>query len=97
MFQNVQLLEQFNNLKIELHLMQCQLKNGKQGGERSRLRAEIAFYQEESRRLNEQMQQIETENTEINEHVRQMSEQAEMTLRQRQAQHQAAQQAMQQR
>lgn len=74
MFQNVQLLEQFNNLKIELHLMQCQLKNGKQGSERSRLRAEIAFYQEESRRLNEQMQQIETENTEINEHVRQMSE-----------------------
>jgi len=90
MSENVQLLQQFNSLKIELHLMQCQLKQGSKGTEQSRMRREIAAYQEESRRLNEQMQAIETENAEINEHVRQMSEQAEMTLRQRQAQHLAA-------
>lgn len=82
--EHVDLLEEFNNLKIELHNLTLKVKEQGGGHISEAVRQEIMELQGESMQLDNKIAQLEMRDHEINEQVRQMNEQAELSLKHKQ-------------
>lgn len=95
MKENVTLLQMYNNLKIELHELNCVLKNEQNKNIKGRSAFgdatesdEIQMLRQENLKLSEEIANLEQRDAEINDQVRNMSEQAEFSLKMRQQQRQ---------